>query len=73
MLRPADTSPEAWEVYLARLRSASATEKLQLLSDWYEFLRALRFAGLRAQYPDATPEKIEQLFLQEILHRSPAT
>lgn len=69
MLRPDDTSPEAWAVYVEKMSALNTGERLQMISDWYEFTRALRFAGLKKLHPGASDEQIGRMFLAEILHR----
>ncbi len=69
MLRPEDTSPEAWAVYLTMLRQLSVGQSIAMISDWYDFTRALAFAGLRQRHPDASEVEIGQMFLAQILDR----
>ena len=52
-MRPADTSPEAWEVLTRLQREMPAAEKLELALEWSEIIRQFAEAGLRERYPQA--------------------
>ena len=66
MVRPADTSPEAWKVFLELQRGKSPSEKLQLTLQYSEFIRSLAEGGLRRRFPDASDREI---FLREARQR----
>ena len=62
-MRPADTSPEAWEQYWNILRRMKSEEKLQRAFDLSRLMRSFAEAGLRERYPLATDREI---FLRRI-------
>ncbi len=53
MLRPADTSPEAWEIYLDIQRRMTPGEKISQVLQLSELLRQLGEAEIRRRYPAA--------------------
>jgi hypothetical protein len=57
-MRPADTSPEAWEVLTALQRNMPPAEKMQLAFEWSEIIRQFAEAGLREKYPHAGEREI---------------
>lgn len=57
-VRPADTSPEAWEVLTKLQREMSPSEKMQLAFEWSEMVRQFAEAGLREKYPHASEREI---------------
>ena len=57
-MRPADTSPEAWEVYLDLQRKLSPAQKLLQALEWSEVIRQFSIAGLRQRYPHADEREI---------------
>lgn len=57
-MRPADTSPEAWEVQTELLRDMPPGEKMQLAFEWSEIIRQFAEAGLRQRYPGAGEREI---------------
>ena len=57
-MRPADTSPEAWEVLTRLQRQMPPEEKLRLAFEWSEIVRQFAEAGLREQYPQASEREI---------------
>ncbi len=65
-MRPADTSPEAWEVFLELQRRMSPAERLWRALEYSEFVRSLAEAVLREQYPLASDREI---FLREARQR----
>jgi hypothetical protein len=65
-MRPADTSPEAWRVFLALHRAMSPEEKIQRMFELSEFIRAVAEAGLRRRFPHADDREI---FLRTALAR----
>lgn len=65
-VRPADTSPEAWEVYLEAQRRQTPGEKFGRALGCSTFLRAMAEAGLRRRYPQADEREI---FLREARQR----
>jgi hypothetical protein len=59
MLRPADTSPEAWEIYLDIQRRMTPGEKISRVFDRNRMIRKMKEAGLRKKYPAATEREIQ--------------
>jgi hypothetical protein len=57
-MRPADTSPEAWRVYLELQRKATPEEKLARAIEISELIRSLAEAGMRQRYPQADDREI---------------
>jgi hypothetical protein len=57
-MRPADTSPEAWEVYLRLVRAMPPAERLRRALDLSEDVRRVAEAGLRLKYPRADAREI---------------
>lgn len=57
-MRPADTSPEAWKVYLEAQRRLTPGEKLQRILERSEMARRMTEAELRRKYPDAGDREI---------------
>jgi hypothetical protein len=50
-----DTSPEAEQVLIQLLRRAPAWRKLHMVEDTNNAVKGLLLAGLREQFPRATP------------------
>jgi hypothetical protein len=57
-MRPADTSPEAWQVFLDIQRRMSPGEKIARAFEWSEVVRRFAEAGLRERYPGADEHEI---------------
>jgi len=57
-MRPADTSPEAWKVFIDVQRKLTPAEKLRLAFEWSEVVRQFAEAGLRERYPNADDREI---------------
>jgi hypothetical protein len=57
-MRPADTSPEAWEVYLRLVREMPPGERLRRALELSEEVRRVAEAGLRLRYPRADAREI---------------
>ncbi len=57
-MRPADTSPEAWQVLLDLERRMTPGQKLASVLEHSRFVRSLVLAGLRRRYPDETERRI---------------
>lgn len=57
-MRPADTSPEAWKVFIDLQRKLSPAEKLRQAFEWSEVIRRFAEAGLRQRYPKADDREI---------------
>ena len=57
---PADTSPEAWKVFLEIQRRLSPAEKLRRALELSALVRGAADAGLRGVYPRALGEELFQ-------------
>jgi hypothetical protein len=57
-LRPADTSPEAWKVFLDIQRRMSPAEKIRQVFDRSRMQRRLAEADLRRKHPSASDREI---------------
>ena len=65
-MRPADTSPEAWKVFLDIQRRMPAEAKLRRAFEYSKFVRGLAEGMLRRQHPHASEREI---FLREARQR----
>jgi len=65
-MRPADTSPEAWDVFLDIQRRMPPSEKLWRALEYSEFVRSLAEGVLRQRHPLASEREI---FLREARQR----
>ena len=66
-MRPADTSPEAWGVWMDLQRRMAPAEKMQLAFEWSEIVRQFAEAGLRERYPHAAEREILLRFARQTL------
>lgn len=57
-MRPADTSPEAWKVYLEVQKRLTPGEKLRRILERSEMMRRLAESELRRKHPDAGEREI---------------
>ena len=57
-MRPADTSPEAWNLLLKLRRQMSPSERLQRVFEYSAFVRSLAEGAIRRQYPEAGDREI---------------
>ena len=57
-MRPRDTSPEAWKVWLEIVNQLSPAEKLQRAIDLTAAARKLGEAGIREAHPHASDREI---------------
>ena len=57
-MRPADTSPEAWEILTGLQRNMPPAEKMELAFEWSEIIRQFAEAGLREKFPRASEREI---------------
>jgi len=55
---PADTTPEAWRVFLELQRRMSPAEKLERTLEISDRLRAFARAGVRQRYPQADEREV---------------
>lgn len=66
-VRPADTTPEAWEVLTTLQRNMPPAEKMQLAFEWSEMVRQFAEAGLREKYPHASEREIFLRYARQTL------
>ena len=57
-MRPADTSPEAWQVYLRAQRRMTPGERIQLAIQYSISIDQVSKVGLRHRYPKACDREI---------------
>jgi hypothetical protein len=57
-MRPADTSPEAWRVYLDIIRQMTPAQKMRRTLEWSAEIRLFAEAGLRERFPQADEREI---------------
>ena len=57
-MRPEDTSPEAWKVFLDLQRSTPPGEKIRRAMSLSKTVQLLSEAGLRRKFPEATDREI---------------
>lgn len=57
-MRPSDTSPEAWKVYLDAQRKLTPSERMQQVFEWSEIIRQFHLAGIRQRHPNADEREI---------------
>lgn len=57
-MRPLDTSPEAWAVFLDIQKRMTPGEKIARVFELSALVKAMAAAGLRQRYPDANDEEI---------------
>jgi hypothetical protein len=66
-MRPADTSPEAWKLYLDLQRRLTPGEKIARAIEHSEFIREMAKAGVRSRYPHASEEELHLRFARLML------
>lgn len=57
--RPSDTTPQAWEAYLALIRQMSPARKFARVLELSAELRAWGEAGVRLRYPEASDREVQ--------------
>jgi len=57
-MRPDDTSPEAWKVFLDLQTGYSPSQRLQRALDWLEIVRETAAGGLRRLHPQASGHEL---------------
>jgi hypothetical protein len=57
-MRPADTSQEAWQVFLDLQRRTPPAEKIRRAMSLSKTVQLLSEAGLRRKFPEATDREI---------------
>jgi hypothetical protein len=57
-MRPRDTSPEAWKVWVDLMRTIPPEEKLRRTFEYSAMVRKFGEAGLRRKYPQANDREI---------------
>lgn len=67
--RPADTSPEAWELVLRLARDQTPARKLSQVNELTKAARRMALAGLRRRYPGATQAELRARLAALLLDR----
>lgn len=57
-MRPADTSPEAWKVFVELQRKIPPGDKMRQVLDYSWFLSKMSEAVLRTEYPESSDSEI---------------
>ena len=57
-MRPLDTSPEAWAMFLDIQRRMTPGEKIARVFELSALVKAMAVAGLRYRFPEASDEEI---------------
>ena len=57
-MRPRDTSPEAWRVFIGIIREMSPARRLQLAMEHSDVVRCFCEAGVRGAYPAADEREV---------------
>ena len=57
-MRPADTSPEAWRVFLELQRKMSPGDKLRAVFEYSIALAELAESDIRSKFPEAGEEEV---------------
>ncbi len=66
-MRPRDTSPEAWRVFIEIMRALTPQEKFERTLELSEFIRGVCEAGIRSQYPEASDREVVLRLTQRTL------
>jgi len=67
LMRPLDTSPEAWAAFLQIERGMSAGDRIRQALQQSALVRAMCEAGLRQQFPEADDAEIRRRAIHERL------
>ena len=67
MVRPADTSTEAWQVHHEALRRLTGTERVAMAFEMSAAARDLTEAGIRHRHPDWSDEQVRDALLELLL------
>ena len=57
-MRPRDTSPEAWRVFIGILRKMTPAERLHRTLEYSDFIRGVCEAGVRQAHPAADEREV---------------
>ena len=57
-MRPRDTSPEAWRVFIGILRKMTPSQRLHLAMEHSDVVRCFCEAGVRRAYPEADQREV---------------
>ncbi len=66
-MRPLDTSPEAWAVFLDIQKRMTPGEKIARVFELSARVKAMAEAGLRQRYPEASDEEIRMRAIRQRL------
>jgi hypothetical protein len=69
MMRPADTTAEAWAVQLEILRRMTGPERVAMAFEMSEAARSLSEAGIRNRHPDWNDDQVRDAIREMLLGR----
>jgi hypothetical protein len=67
MMRPADTTPEAWQHHVAALRRMTGPERVAKAFEMSDAARALSEAGIRHRHPDWDDSRVHDALMELLL------
>ena len=67
MIRPVDTSPDAWRAHLEALRRMTGPERVAKSFELSEAARAMSEAGIRHRRPDWSDERVQDALIELLL------
>jgi hypothetical protein len=74
IFRPLDTAPASWSEYNAVLDRMGGEARLNAAVELSDAMREVRLSGIRARFPDMTPqERVAQLVLEDYGISLPST
>lgn len=72
MVRPRDTSNEAYRRQIDALRAIAPADRLRIADAMSSEVRALAEAGIRRRHPEASPAEVAERLADLLLGRVPA-
>lgn len=69
---PRDTSPKAWEMYMATIRGIPPEERVQRAIRMSDDLRSIVREGIRSRHPDWTQTEVQEELEERMLGREVA-
>lgn len=73
MIRPADTTPDAWRRQIAIFRGLTGSERVAMAWSMSEAARELSVAGIRHRHPDWTAAQVTKALVEQLHGPRPAT
>lgn len=67
-MRPADTTPEAWEQMIQIYRTIGPSGRLRIAFNLATISRSLLEGGIKNQYPDYSKEEVHRELTRRWLH-----